>query len=101
MSNLKVIILAAGMGSRLRPLSNDKPKCMIKLLNETLIQRQVKIFHSCNINEITVVTGYKSEVMKFPHPRSIEAIENLAIQRGVECSLKKAEAFQLIRNIID
>ena len=44
---------------------------------------------------------YKSEVMKFPHPRSIEAIENLAIQRGVESSLKKAEAFQLIRNIID
>ena len=44
---------------------------------------------------------YKSEVMKFPHPRSIEAIENLAIQRGVECSLKKAEAFQLIRSIVD
>jgi len=44
---------------------------------------------------------YKSEVMKFPHPRSIEVIENLAIQRGVECSLKKAEAFQLIRSIVD
>jgi LmbE family N-acetylglucosaminyl deacetylase len=44
---------------------------------------------------------YKSEVMKFPHPRSIEVIENLAIQRGVECSLKKAEAFQLIRYIVD
>ena len=44
---------------------------------------------------------YKHEVMKFPHPRSIQAIENLAIQRGVECSLKKAEAFQLIRNIVD
>jgi len=44
---------------------------------------------------------YKSEVRKFPHPRSIEAIENLAIQRGVECSLRKAEAFQLIRSIID
>ena len=40
---------------------------------------------------------YKSEVMKFLHPRSIEAIENLAIQRDVECSLKKAEAFELIR----
>jgi RNA-binding protein YlmH len=44
---------------------------------------------------------YKSEVMKFPHPRSIEVIENLAIQRGVECSLKNAEAFQLIRSIVD
>ena len=42
---------------------------------------------------------YKSEVMKFPHPRSIEAIENLAIQRGVECSFKKAEAFELIKQI--
>ena len=42
---------------------------------------------------------YKSEVMNFPHPRSIEAIQNLAIQRGVESSLKKAEAFQLIRSI--
>ena len=42
---------------------------------------------------------YKSEVRKFPHPRSIEAIENLAIQRGVESSLKRAEAFQLISSI--
>ena len=55
------------MGSRLRPLTNDKPKCMIKLLDETLIQRQVKIFHSCNINDITIVTGYKSEVIDIPH----------------------------------
>ena len=36
---------------------------------------------------------YESEVEKFPHPRSIEAIENLAIQRGIEARLKKAEAF--------
>tara|TARA_Y100001949_G_scaffold66793_1_gene56516 strand:+ start:2283 stop:2924 length:642 start_codon:yes stop_codon:yes gene_type:complete len=42
---------------------------------------------------------YKNEVMNFPHPRSIEAIENLAIQRGVESSLKKAEAFRLIHSI--
>ena len=44
---------------------------------------------------------YKSEVMKFPHPRSLEAIESSAIQRGVESKFKKAEAFQLIRNIVD
>ena len=44
---------------------------------------------------------YKSEVMKFPHPRSIQAIENLAIRRGVESGLRKAEAFQLIRSVLD
>ena len=43
---------------------------------------------------------YKSEIMDFPHPRSIKAIESLALQRGTESALKKAEAFQLIRNIV-
>ena len=40
---------------------------------------------------------YKSEIEEFPNPRSIAAIENLAIQRGVESGTKKAEAFELIR----
>ena len=44
---------------------------------------------------------YKSEVMKFPHPRSIESIENLAIHRGIESGLRRAEAFQLIRHVLD
>ena len=43
---MKVIILAAGIGSRLRPLTNDKPKCMVKLFDGALIERQIKIFHS-------------------------------------------------------
>ena len=63
---MKAIILAAGIGSRLRPLTNDKPKCMVKLLDETLIERQIKIFHSYDINDITIVTGYKSEVIDIP-----------------------------------
>ena len=63
---MKAIILAAGIGSRLRPLTNDKPKCMVKLLDETLIERQIKIFHSYGINDITIVTGYKSEVVDIP-----------------------------------
>ena len=54
------------MGSRLKPLTNDKPKCMLKLFDETLLERQIKIFHSCNINDITIVTGYKSEVVDIP-----------------------------------
>ena len=40
---------------------------------------------------------YKSEIEEFPNPRSITAIETLAIQRGVESGTKKAEAFELIR----
>lgn len=59
---MNVIILAAGKGSRLRPLTNNIPKGMIKFLDQTLVERQVEIYHNCSINDITIVTGYKSEM---------------------------------------
>ena len=42
---------------------------------------------------------YSTEIQKFPHPRSIESVENLATHRGIESGIKKAEAFRLIRYI--
>jgi len=42
---------------------------------------------------------YTTEQQKFPFPRSLKGIESLAIQRGIESGLKKAEAFKLIRKI--
>ena len=43
---------------------------------------------------------YWSEVAKSPHPRSIEVLNAIAIYRGSQSGLKKAEAFQLIRSIL-
>lgn len=42
---------------------------------------------------------YKSEIEGFPNPRSIRSIENQAIYRGIQCGIKKAEAFKLIKEI--
>jgi len=50
-------------------------------------------------DKIDAFKAYKTEVEDFPHPRSIEAIENLSIMRGIESGLKRAEAFMLIRDI--
>lgn len=52
-------------------------------------------------DKIKAIKMYKSEIEKFPHPRSIKAIENLSIQRGVESGLKNAESFQLIKKILN
>ena len=49
------------------PLTKDKPKCMVKLFNKTILERQIEIFRSCNINEIIVITGYLSEQIKIPN----------------------------------
>ena len=43
---------------------------------------------------------YKSEVMKFPHPRSIKAIKILASYRGVQAGLLQAEAFETVHEIV-
>ena len=49
--------------------------------------------------KIKSIKMYKSEIRSFPHPLSLKAIENLAIQRGIESGIKKAEGFEVIRVI--
>lgn len=62
---MKVIILAAGQGTRLRPLTNDKPKCMVKLKDKPLIQYQLDLFEKFDIKNINVITGYLEEKINF------------------------------------
>ena len=55
---MKAIVLAAGHGSRLMPLTRKIPKAMVKLFGETLLQHQINILTKCGINEIIVVVGH-------------------------------------------
>jgi LmbE family N-acetylglucosaminyl deacetylase len=47
--------------------------------------------------KINALKAYKSQLKGFPHPRSIKAVEALAVIRGCECGCARAEAFSLIR----
>ncbi|HEM5128047.1 TPA: NTP transferase domain-containing protein, partial [Streptococcus suis] len=62
---MRAIILAAGMGTRLRPLTLTTPKSLIKIGGETLIERQIKFLREVCIDEIVVVTGYLAEKFQF------------------------------------
>ena len=62
---MKAIILAAGKGIRLGTLTDNIPKGMIKLFGKTLIERQIEIYRNCGIDDTTIVTGYKSEMIHF------------------------------------
>ncbi len=63
---MKVIILAAGQGTRLRPLTDDRPKCMVEVNGKSIIERQLSVMHHCGIREedITIVAGYRGEVLQ-------------------------------------
>ena len=62
---MKVIILAAGQGTRLKPLTNDRPKCMVEVNGRSIIDRQIDVMHSCGIadEDITMVAGYRSDAL--------------------------------------
>ncbi|WP_196426662.1 NTP transferase domain-containing protein [Lysinibacillus cavernae] len=54
----KAVIVAAGLSSRLYPLTLDKPKCLLKINNEPIISRNIKLLKKMGIEEVIVVTGY-------------------------------------------
>jgi L-glutamine-phosphate cytidylyltransferase len=55
---MKMILLAAGKGKRLRPLTNDRPKCLVEIAGKTLLDWQITTARKCGISEIIVVKGY-------------------------------------------
>ncbi|MBR4920381.1 MAG: phosphocholine cytidylyltransferase family protein [Prevotella sp.] len=58
------VILAAGMAKRLRPLTDTKPKCLLKVGERTLLERTVRAMQQAGITEFVVVTGYRGEMIK-------------------------------------
>ena len=58
------VILAAGMAKRLRPLTDTKPKCLLKVGERTLLERTVAAMAAAGIREFVVVTGYRAEMIK-------------------------------------
>jgi choline kinase len=63
---MKAIILAAGEGKRLRPLTETVPKCMVAFRGKPLMQWIAESMHACGIRDIVAVTGYKSDKITVP-----------------------------------
>ena len=61
---MKLIVLAAGKGERLRPLTNDRPKCMVEYKKKPIIDYIIKCAKDCKIKDIAVVGGYKKKILQ-------------------------------------
>ena len=66
------IILAAGFGSRLSPLTDNKPKSLIEFGGKTLLERNVELLKNQEIDDITIITGYKKEKIKLVDVNYVE-----------------------------
>ena len=58
---MKVVILGAGQGKRLLPLTADIPKALLDIGGKTLIERQIEAFAAGGVKDFLVVTGYAAE----------------------------------------
>ena len=59
------IIMAAGTASRFAPLSYEKPKALVEVRGEVLIERQIRQLREAGIEKVVVVTGYKAEQFEY------------------------------------
>lgn len=62
---MNAIIMAAGTSSRFAPLSYEKPKGLLKVKGEILIERQIKQLQEAGITDIIVVVGYMAELFEY------------------------------------
>ncbi|HOF43759.1 MAG TPA: aminotransferase class I/II-fold pyridoxal phosphate-dependent enzyme, partial [Bacilli bacterium] len=74
---MQAIILAAGMGRRLKDLTKDNTKCMIKVNGTTLIERMLRQLDVLNLSNIILVVGYKSKEL-------IDFISKLDIKTSIQ-----------------
>ena len=73
---MQAIILAAGMGRRLKELTQDNTKCMVKVNGVTLIERMLRQLESQHLSRIVIVVGYQGQKL-------IDFIATLNIQTPI------------------
>jgi L-glutamine-phosphate cytidylyltransferase len=62
---MRAVILAAGRGSRMRQLGDERPKCLVELHGRPLLERQVAALTRGGVEEVAVVRGYRRDMLAF------------------------------------
>jgi len=80
---MQVVILSAGIGTRLKPITDYKPKCLVIVGNKPILQHQIDLFiENEKIQEIIIVIGYKADLVRdfikniYDNNKKLKIIEN-------------------------
>ena len=64
MKTTTAVILVAGIGSRLRPITDDRPKALVDLGGETILGRAVRVLASYGVRRVVLATGYREDAVR-------------------------------------
>lgn len=79
-NEMKALILAAGLGTRLAPLTDDRPKSLVEVNGCPILFKQIENLYQNDIYDITIVSGYRAEMLektvheKYPEVHIIESV---------------------------
>jgi len=84
---MKTVLLAAGVGQRLGKISGNKPKCLLRFDDSSLLQRHLEVLHHYGITGIIIVTGFQANLIEEEAGRSnasgiIKMVHNPAFEKG-------------------
>jgi choline kinase len=57
------VVLCAGGGTRLRPITDDRPKALVRIGDETILERAMRLLRAAGVRELVVATGYCAEAV--------------------------------------
>lgn len=69
---MRAIIIAAGQGQRLRPYTDDRPKCMVPVAGRPILHHQIEALGSHGIDDIVVIRGYLADRIEAPGVTFVE-----------------------------
>jgi choline kinase len=84
MKTTAAVILVAGIGSRLRPITDDRPKALVDLGGETILGRAVRLLAEYGVRRVVLATGYREDAVRAAMvraPLSVEYCKNPAFDR--------------------
>lgn len=92
---MKALILAAGIGSRLAPLTDKYPKSLVEINGKAILVKQIENLYENGVKDITIISGYKADVLeklvrkKFPEVKTICSVNYLTTNNMYSAYLAK------------
>jgi choline kinase len=84
---MKAVLLAAGVGQRLAPLTDERPKCLLDVAGRTILERHLAAFDALGLHDVVVVTGHLRPLIEralesAPPALRVRTIENERYREG-------------------
>jgi phosphoenolpyruvate phosphomutase len=89
----RAVLIAASRGAALGPLTEDRPKCMIDVRGQPLLRRLVGVFRDGGVRDVTVVRGYRKDMINLPSIRTIDndLFANTGEAASLACAMERIE----------